>query len=67
LPGNWQLATGNNTQGKTMKRNACRVNITDDEMKIIDRTAEKLGYASRTELVTALLRSLIYAKPFRKY
>jgi len=50
-----------------MKRNACRVNITDDEMKIIDRTAEKLGYASRTELVTALLRSLIYAKPFRKY
>jgi len=40
--------------------------MTDEEMKIVDRTAEKLGYARRTELVTALLRSLIYAKPFRK-
>jgi len=40
--------------------------MTDDEMKIIDRIAEKLGYASRTELVTALLRCLIHAKPFRK-
>jgi len=50
-----------------MNRLICHVTITDDEMKIVDRTAEKLGYASRTELVTALLRSLIYAKPFRKY
>lgn len=49
-----------------MTRITCYVNMTDDEMKIVDRTAEKLGYASRTELVTALLRSLIYAKPFRK-
>lgn len=39
--------------------------MTDDEMKIVDRTAEKLGYASRTELVTALIRSLIYGKAFR--
>ena len=35
-------------------------------MQLVNRIAEKLGYASRTELVTALLRALIYAKPFRK-
>ena len=35
-------------------------------MQLVGRIAEKLGYSSRTELVTALLRSLIHAKPFRK-
>ena len=38
-----------------MTRTTCYVNITDDEMKIVDRIAEKIGYAIRTELVTALL------------
>ena len=41
---------------KTMTRITCYVNMTNEEMKIVDRTAEKLGYASRTELVTALPR-----------
>ena len=39
-----------------MTRITCYVNMTDEEMKIVNRTAEKLGYASRTELVTALPR-----------
>ena len=38
-----------------MNRLICNVTITNDEMKIVDRIAEKIGYASRTELVTALL------------
>ena len=41
---------------KTMTRITCYVNMTDEEMKIVNRTAEKLGYASRTELVTTLPR-----------
>ena len=52
----WYLIPGTtNTQGKTMNRLICYVTITNDEMKIVDRIAEKIGYASRTELVTALL------------
>ena len=49
-----------------MNRLRLHTTITGEEMQLVDRTAEKLGYTSRTELVTALLRSLIYAKPFRK-
>ena len=49
-----------------MNRMRLHATLTDDELIIIDRIAEKLGYTSRTELVTALLRFLIYAKPFRK-
>lgn len=49
-----------------MNRTAIYTTIYSEELAQIDRIAEKLGYASRTELVTALLRSLIYAKPFRK-
>ena len=51
---------------KTMNRLRLHTTITDDEMQLVGRIAEKLGYSSRTELVTALLRSLIHAKPFRK-
>ena len=39
-----------------MNRLRLHTTITDEEMKIVDRTAEKLGYTSRTELVTALPR-----------
>lgn len=49
-----------------MNRLRLHTTVTDDEMKIVDRIAEKIGYASRTELVTALLRCLIHSKPFRK-
>ena len=49
-----------------MKRINCYVNVTEEEMKIADRIAEKLGYTSRTEILTALVQALIYAEPFRK-
>ena len=65
--GPWPMARGHHQyQRKTMNRLRLHTTITDDEMKIVDRIAGKLGYNSRTELVTALLRSLIHAKPFRK-
>ena len=38
-----------------MNRLRLHTTVTDDEMKLVDRIAEKIGYASRTELVTALL------------
>ena len=49
-----------------MTRITCYVNVTEEEMKIADRIAEKLGYTSRTEILTALVQSLIYGEPFRK-
>ena len=69
IHGTWYLIPGtwyHSKYEKTMNRQICHANITDDEMQLVGRIAEKLGYSSRTELVTALLRSLIHAKPFRK-
>lgn len=49
-----------------MTRISCYITLTEDEIIILDTVTAKLGYANRTELVTSLLRSLIYAKAFRK-